>query len=119
VLQWANWLACECDAPLGIAYATPEIDRSAASWNLEEEFNRQVTADAVKRIADLQKQAGTNASEVLIASGKPEAVVAREAANFNADLVVIGRHSGAGIAGHLFQNAYAILREAPCPVVSI
>jgi len=119
VLQWANWLADECGASLGIVYATPEIDRSAASWNLEEEFNRQVTAEAAKRIADLQAQAGTHASELMIASGRPEAVVAREAANFNADLLVIGRHSGAGIAGHLFQNAYAILREAPCPVISI
>ena len=44
---------------------------------------------------------------------------ALKAIEFGADLLVIGRHSGAGIAEHLFQNAYAILRESPCPVISV
>jgi len=35
-------------------------------------------------------------------------------------LLVMGRHSGsAGIAGRLFQNAYAILCESPCPAISV
>jgi nucleotide-binding universal stress UspA family protein len=38
---------------------------------------------------------------------------------FEADLLVIGRHGGAGFEAHLRQNAYAILRESPCPVISI
>ena len=119
VLQWANWLADECNADLGIVYATPNIDPSAASWNLEEEFNRHTTADAAKRIAVLQAQAGTDTDQVMISPGNPEAVIARAASDFKADLLVIGRHTGTGIAGHLFQNAYAILRDAPCPVISI
>lgn len=119
VLQWANWLAGQCDADLGIVYATTPLDRSAASWSLEEEFNRQVLAESSKRIADLQTQAATNANEVMIEPGRPEEVIARTAANFDADLLVVGRHSGTGITGNLFQSAYAILREAPCPVVSI
>ncbi len=118
VLRWASWLASQYDAALGIAYATVGIDSAVASLNLEEEFNREVSVQAEERIAALQAEVGASA-EVLIGAGKPEEVIAKAAADFKADLLVIGRHSGAGIAGHLFQSAYAILREAPCPVISI
>ncbi len=119
VLEWANWLAGQYGAKLAIAYATVGIDAAVASWNLEEEFNRQVSAQAEKRIAELRTQTGASVSEVLIGPGKPDDVVVKAAGDFNADLVVIGRHNGSGIAGHLFQSAYAILRESPCPVISI
>jgi nucleotide-binding universal stress UspA family protein len=119
VLQWANWLAYQCDATLGIVYATVAIDPSAAAWSLEKEFYHQVSVDAARRIAELQAKAGTNTPEVIIAAGKPDEVIAKAAEDFNADLVVIGRHSGGGIAGRMFHSAYAILRESPCPVVSI
>jgi nucleotide-binding universal stress UspA family protein len=36
-----------------------------------------------------------------------------------ADLLVIGRGSESGLLGRLRANAYAILRESPCPVVTI
>jgi nucleotide-binding universal stress UspA family protein len=118
VLQWAAWLAKQYRANLGIVHATAAIDTSVASLNIEEEFNRQVSAQAKTRIDALQAEAGTTA-QVFVNPGKPEAVVADAAGEFNADLVVIGRHSGEGITGNLFQNAYAILREAPCPVISV
>lgn len=119
VLQWADWLAGQYGAKLGIAHATVAIDSSIAGWSLGEEFSRHVTEQAEKRIFELQTQAGTKVSDVFIGPGNPEDVVAEAAAEFNADLLVIGRHSGSGIAGNLFQNAYAILREAPCPVISL
>ncbi len=118
VLEWAAWLADHCDAKLGIVYATQALDTSMSSWTIEEEYNRQVSADAAKRIAALQAEAGTSA-EVIVAPGKVETVVAGAAKDLDADLLVIGRHNAEGVAGQLFQSAYAILREAPCPVVSI
>jgi nucleotide-binding universal stress UspA family protein len=36
-----------------------------------------------------------------------------------ADALVIGRGSAAGLFGRLRSNAYAIIRQAPCPVVSV
>jgi hypothetical protein len=36
-----------------------------------------------------------------------------------ADLLVIGRGSAAGMFGRLRTNAYAIIRQSPCPVVSV
>jgi nucleotide-binding universal stress UspA family protein len=36
-----------------------------------------------------------------------------------ADLVVIGRGASSGMLGRLRTNAYSIIRQSPCPVVSV
>jgi hypothetical protein len=36
-----------------------------------------------------------------------------------ADLLIIGRASGKGIVGRLRTHSYALIRESPCPVISI
>jgi nucleotide-binding universal stress UspA family protein len=46
-------------------------------------------------------------------------VASRAAQAHNADLLVIGRGSAAGLFGRLRTNAYAIIRQSPCPVVSV
>jgi nucleotide-binding universal stress UspA family protein len=56
---------------------------------------------------------------VFINPGTPKTVVAMAAGEFNADLLVIGRHEEAGLVGDLFPNATAIIRESPCAVISI
>jgi nucleotide-binding universal stress UspA family protein len=51
--------------------------------------------------------------------GNAAKVVAEAAREFAADLLVIGRHDGTGISGYLHPNAYNILRDSPCPAISI
>jgi nucleotide-binding universal stress UspA family protein len=119
VLEWAAWLAGEYQASLGIVHAMSEVDPWLSSGsNLGMEFRQYVFERARKEIEALQTDVGT-AAQVFINPGKADAVVAGAAAEFKADLLVIGRRSGAGIAGDLLHSASAILREAPCPVVSI
>ena len=36
-----------------------------------------------------------------------------------ADLLVIGRKAEAGVLGRLEMTAYSIIRQSPCPVVSV
>ena len=52
-------------------------------------------------------------------SGEPPVVVATVAETMKADLLVIGRGSTPRAHGHLPTNAYAIVRESTCPVVTI
>jgi nucleotide-binding universal stress UspA family protein len=59
------------------------------------------------------------AGEILIEEGDPAQVVRAAANRRNADLVVIGRSPREGILGRLRPNAYSIVRDAPCPVVSV
>jgi nucleotide-binding universal stress UspA family protein len=119
VLEWAAWLAGEYQASLGIVHAMSEVDPWLSSGtNLGIEFRQYVFERARKEIEALQTDVGT-AAQVFINPGTADAVVAGAATEFKADLLVIGRRSGAGIAGDLLHSASAIVREAPCPVVSI
>jgi len=52
-----------------------------------------------------------------VESGEVSKAVRAAAGRLNADLVVIGR--GAADNARLRTNAYGIIRESPCPVVSV
>ena len=112
VLAWAASLAAEYEAALGIVHATAEIPLAYTAVSLQKDLNQSVSEQTKKEIESLQKIAGT-AARVFIDSGEPATIIAGAAKGFDADLLVIGRHeSGPG-------DAYAILRESPCPVISI
>jgi nucleotide-binding universal stress UspA family protein len=113
-LQWAARLANESQACLGIVYAAVGVDAAAYG----REFAEYLLAQEKTRIETLQAETGTTA-EVFIIPGDATKIVASVASNWHADLMVIGRHGSNGIAGHIFQTAYSIMRESPCPVVSI
>ena len=112
VLAWAASLAREYDAVLGIVHATPGLPPAITAISFEEDLARSVSQHARQEIEDLQQTAGT-AARVLIGSGDPATVIAAAAKDFAADLLVIGRHEGGP------EDAYAILRDSPCPVISI
>jgi len=69
-------------------------------------------------LARLQQRFGIEA-ELLIEAGDAPHVVCRTVEKENADLLVIGRGSAAGVFGRLRTNAYAIIRQSACPVVSV
>ena len=116
VLEWAAFLAREHQADLKIMHVTPALREAATGW--DDEFAATLAADAKTRISALQAAAGTNAT-LQITRGNPGTAVTSAAKEFSADLLVIGRHNGTGLAGHLRHNAYTILSASPCPVISI
>jgi len=71
-----------------------------------------------KEIARLQQQAGAKA-EVRLEGGEVAQVVRQAALDASADLVVIGRGVLREAFGRLRSNSYAIIRESPCPVLSV
>jgi nucleotide-binding universal stress UspA family protein len=66
----------------------------------------------------LQKFVGMEADSS-VEAGEPAKVICSTAGRVHADLLVIGRGSAAGVFGRSRTNAYAIIRESPCPVVSV
>jgi nucleotide-binding universal stress UspA family protein len=130
IIDWSAWLAREYQATLGIVHATARVDLAAAenleSTNLEKQFQSFVSEEARKEIDMLQAQSDTE-SILLINSGDPVEVIARASRDFDTDLLVIGRHGDRELSGsprqkrsgHHTVNAYAIMRESPCPVISI
>jgi nucleotide-binding universal stress UspA family protein len=57
--------------------------------------------------------------EIAIGAGDVAATLQRIAAEQNADLVVIGRSTADAMLGRLRSNAYSIIRQTPCPVISV
>jgi nucleotide-binding universal stress UspA family protein len=66
----------------------------------------------------LQRDVGSNAA-VRIESGGPAEVVAVVTQELDADLLVIGRASPSESLGRLDMTEYSIIRQSPCPVISV
>jgi nucleotide-binding universal stress UspA family protein len=111
-LAWAAWLAREFQAQLTLMHAMACTSDTEGSWRA------QVRETVEDEFARLQTELGLQA-DVLIDAGEPSRVICTAAARLHADVLVIGRGSAAGVFGRLRTNAYAIIRESPCPVVSV
>lgn len=101
VLHWAGQLAKEYQAELTLLHVTPGPDPEAAT-----------------ALEELQRQAGFPAA-LQLREGDPAKTVAQAARDLRADLLVIGRRAETGLLGRLEVTAYSIIRDSPCPVVSV
>jgi len=66
----------------------------------------------------MQKEAGTK-FDLCLGAGNVADVVRHAAEDHNADLVLIGRGVLPEFAGELRSEAYPIVLDTPCPVLSI
>lgn len=115
-LEWAMGLQTEFAAELTLVHAIsplsddPEV--RAAEWPA------RLRRNAEAELSDLQRQAGAHAG-LAVESGEPAEVICSVASRINANLVVIARGSASGVFGRLRTHSYAIIRQSPCPVVSV
>jgi nucleotide-binding universal stress UspA family protein len=116
-LGWASRFAREFDASLHLVHALPMLGGGQAEY-FDPDWRLLLSNQAKEQIEELQQKAGTAAS-VTLDNGDVARVTHQAAIAAKADLLVIGRSSSSGILGRLRANAYAIIRESPCPVVSI
>lgn len=70
------------------------------------------------RLRKMADAAGLKAS-VLIEYGEPQKAVSQTAIHSRADLLIIGRGSANSRIGRLRAQAYGIVRQSPCPVLSV
>ena len=112
-VRWATHVAAEFGAGLQVVHAISEAQDHAFADDTEE-----LVSQAQKKIADVQQCVGSQAN-VAVLTGEAPAAVCGFAAREKADLLVIGRSVHNGLAGRLRANAYAIIRQSPCPVVSV
>jgi nucleotide-binding universal stress UspA family protein len=117
LLSWAADFAAGYAAKLTIVHAIPSMaatlgEFSAAQW--EEEMREQVSLE----IAALKDTVGVDAA-IEIVRGEAGRAVAQAALAAKADLLVVGRSMRYPLAGRLTTDAYSIIRQSPCPVVSL
>ena len=83
-----------------------------------DEFGYFLIRSAREHIENLQADAGTD-FELLVEAGGVAQTIRRVALDTKADLVVIGRGLMQAPFGRLRSREYEIIRESPCPVLSL
>jgi nucleotide-binding universal stress UspA family protein len=115
-LCWAAMLAQDFGARLTLIHVTaPEADLgddSEVNWRVDVRESAQRELQRLERFVNVE-------ADLAVEAGEPAKVICSAAQRFEADVLVIGRGSAAGVFGRLRTNAYAIIRQSPCPVVSV
>ena len=117
VIRSARELAQAWDAKLRLVHAVP-VDETRPEKYLETDFRAALIKKSQEEIAALQQDAGANL-EVTVEAGHPSHVVRDAALEYGADLAITGRGKLHETFGRLRTNTYAIIRDSPCPVLSV
>ncbi len=117
VLEWAASFAADFDAQLIVLNAVPVpfVPTDAA---FDADWFSELEQMASTQLSDLASALGVKA-RVRTATGSPITCTAAVAIEERADLVVIGRSTDEHLGGRLRANAYGIIRQSPCPVISV
>jgi|SRR5579884_2601196 len=118
-LTMAARLAEEFNASLTIVHALEAASAAAVGAAHDPDWRIELTRDVKKKIAELQQSTGTQSASVIVGGGDPPRVVHEACEETKADLLVIGRSVRQGVLGRLRANAYSIVRQSPCPVLSV
>jgi nucleotide-binding universal stress UspA family protein len=81
-------------------------------------FRKDLIDAANERLRELKKKLGIDAPHTTI-DGMTADGVCQEAVQKEANLVVVGRGRAQGALSRIWSRLYAIVRESPCPVLSI
>lgn len=117
LIQSAAGLAAKCGAVVSLVHAVSATEARPAKY-FDMELQSYLKDVARQEIAGLQSEAGTN-FEVCLEEGGVSAIVRSAAIHHSADLVVIGRGEIGHFLGRLRNHSYAIVRDSPCPVLSV
>src|SRR6185312_9972238 len=110
-------LANATNAKLRLVHAVPGAAPDP-HWGAEQEFTNFLLQSARRELAKLQAEAGTNL-EVCMEGGPVSKIVAAAALHHDVDLILSGRGVLTESFGRLRSNSYSIIRDAPCPVLSM
>lgn len=115
ILKSASGIAELYSATLHLLHVVPQID--VHNKTLAAQWQNELIESARLQMSELCHDAAVTA-EIHIEAGSLSGMVRKAALDCNADLVVIGRGHAHGLLGRLRTNAYAIIRDSLCPVLS-
>lgn len=116
--KWAAEFSREHGAGLKLVHALPAAE-TRVGVDIEGGRWRAFLFDVAREeLAKLQTEAGTNL-EAVLEGGDVARVVRRATEENHADLLVIGRGVIHERLGRMRTHVYSIIREAPCPVISV
>lgn len=116
-MRFACRLAQDNEAKLLLVHAIPGAEVAPEKY-FDTDLRKYLEEDARKTVGQLQQIAGVGAP-LLLGAGEVSHVVRDSALGRSADLIVIGRGHATRTLGRLRSNVYSIIRDAPCPVISV
>ena len=117
VIRGSAELAEKLNAKLRIVHAVAPVDQNPMA-RFEDVFRADIMRLARDSVQKLMEEAGTNV-DICMEMGHVSKVVRAASMHHEADLVVIGHGKVHAALGRLRTNAYTIIRDAPCPVLSL
>jgi nucleotide-binding universal stress UspA family protein len=117
VIQAASDVAATFGAVVRLVHAIAAPEGKPGS-NIDPGLARFLFDTAREKIGKCQKRADTS-WEVSVESGGTSSILRHAAARSQADLIVIGRGHLQNQLGRFRTNVGAIIRESPCPVLSV
>lgn len=116
VLLWAADLAAAFGASLTVIHASTQLEPIIGVVH-DPQWRAYVRTVTLGQVDALLEESGVQA-ESMLASGEPAKAVAAAIVEIEADVLVIGRAPD-GLLGRLRTNAYSIICQSPCPVMSV
>jgi nucleotide-binding universal stress UspA family protein len=117
MIEMASGIAAEFGATVRLVHAISAPDaRSESSFNAD--FKRFLFDNAQEWTAKIQEKMHT-AWDVSIQGGSVSSVIREAAIHYQADLVIIGRGNLPNRLGRFRTHVGAIIRDSPCPVLSV
>jgi nucleotide-binding universal stress UspA family protein len=117
IMRSAEAIAKRSAAPLTVLHVSPQLEPVVGVVH-DHEWCSYLANVLRAEIGKLKREAGIEAA-VRLAAGEPARTVAEMTSELKADLLVIGRPRPRGLLGRLRTHSYAIMSEAPCPVLSV
>jgi nucleotide-binding universal stress UspA family protein len=116
VLRAASCMAQTYQAELLLTHV---VETPPAAWEVDyAPYRKAVLDSADAKMRSLRQETGIQA-QYEISEGRPPDEVRRVASERQIDLVVAGRGHAQGGLSRVWSHLYSIIREAPCPVLSI
>lgn len=119
VLRYASEIAHAVHANLTLIHVIPAGDPGLPiELDLDELVQSAERQAARQRIEQLQNAVGSHARATIVAGPMKDSVI-EAARRLRADALVIGRSPQPGPRERLRDLTYAVVRDAPCPVLSV
>jgi nucleotide-binding universal stress UspA family protein len=117
LMEWARDLATDCDATLRLVHVIPGME-GGVTRQMDRQFEEEIRKESRETIERLEESADIQAP-LCVTAGNVADRVREEARRHGADLVVIGRGTLQETLGRLRTHAHGIIRQSPCPVLSV
>lgn len=117
LLRWADWFARAYQATLKIVHVIPAFDETSQNCG-EVELGRYLLKVAQSDFRSLMERSGVE-KELLLRGGDVAGRLAETARRQDADLLIVGRGQVQKILGRLRTHLLGIIRDSPCPVISV